>query len=70
MNLKLNKMTTEDKIRAMELLWNDLCGQSDKIASPEWHKKVLSAREKAIAKGKDKFNNWNSEKERIRRAVK
>lgn len=68
--LQLDKMTTEDKISAMESLWNDLCLQADKIASPSWHKDILSQREKSVSKAKEKFNDWNEEKERIRKSLK
>jgi len=63
-------MTKADKIRIMESLWDDLCRQAGGIPSPSWHKDVLSQREKSIAKGDDKFNDWNKEKERMRKSLK
>lgn len=70
MVLQLDRMTTRDKIRAMESLWDDLCKHADAVASPSWHKDVLSKREKSLAKGKEKFNAWDGEKERIRKSCK
>ncbi len=70
MTLQLNQMTIKDKIRAMESLWDDLCKHADAVTSPSWHKDVLSQREKSIAKGKDKFIEWNKEKGRIRKSLK
>ena len=67
--IELDKMTTADKIRAMESLWDDLCRHADRIPSPLWHKDILSQREKSVAKGKEKFNDWNKEKERIRKSL-
>lgn len=32
--IELDKMTTADKIRAMESLWDDLCRHADRIPSP------------------------------------
>ncbi len=69
MVLQLDKMTTADKIRAMESLWDDLCKHADAVASPSWHKDILSQREKSVAKGKEKFNDWDREKKRIRKSL-
>lgn len=68
--IPLDKMTTEDKIRTMEELWDDLCKHADKVPSPSWHKDVLAQREEAVSEGKDNFNDWDIEKERIRQALK
>lgn len=70
MSLQLNQMTTKDKIRAMESLWDDLCRHASAVASPSWHKDVLYQREKSLTKGKDKFIDWNKEKGRIRKSLK
>ena len=70
MALQLDKMTTADKIRAMESLWDDLCKHADAVASQSWHKDILSQREKSVAKGKEKFNDWDREKKRIRKSLK
>ena len=68
-SIKLDKMTIEEKIRAMESLWDDLCKHADSIPSPSWHKDILSQREDAVKKGKEKFLDWNEERERIRKSV-
>jgi TnpA family transposase len=34
-------MTTEEKIRAMEKIWDDLCKKAGSLSSPSWHKDVL-----------------------------
>ena len=70
MELRLDQMTTKDKIRAMESLWDDLCKNADMVASPSWHKDILSQREKSVSKGKEKINDWNKEKDRIRKSLK
>ncbi len=70
MILQLEQMTIKEKIGAMESLWDDLCKHADTVASPSWHRNILSQREKSIAKGKEKFNDWEKEKERIRKFLK
>ncbi len=44
--LPLKKMSIQDKISAMESIWEDLCQNAGDIASPEWHKDILKEREK------------------------
>lgn len=70
MELQLEQMTTKDKIHAMESLWDDLCKHAEVVTSPSWHKDILSQREKSLAKGKEEFNDWDREKERIRKFLK
>ena len=65
----LVKMTTEDKIRTMETIWEDLSKKGESIPSPSWHKDVLVEREKAIDNGKEKFIDWNEAKRQIKDAI-
>ena len=67
--LPLEKMSIEEKIQTMEIIWNDLCEKADRIPSPAWHEKVLQEREDSIRKGGDEFIDWNSAKKQIRDAV-
>jgi hypothetical protein len=50
----------------MEKLWDDLCKDPDSIPSPDWHKKILEAREQKITEGKAKFYTLEATKNRIR----
>lgn len=63
--LPLEKMTTEDKIQAMETIWDDLCKKADSVLSPPWHEKVLEAREGGIKNGEDEFVDWSTAKKNI-----
>ena len=69
MAINLQNMTTEEKLMTMELLWDDLCKNQIDLASPSWHETVLKDREKAIAKGKDKFGDWEEAKKEILNSV-
>lgn len=68
--IELDKMTTIEKVRIMEYLWDDLCKHSDKVPSPSWHEEALTRREEAVRNGKEKFNDWHVEKEKIRQSLK
>ncbi len=63
--LEIDRMTLAEKLRAMELLWDDLCRREEDIPVPQWHKDVLDERERAIAEGRAKFEDWETAKKRI-----
>jgi len=67
--LPLEQMSTEEKIRIMEAIWDDLCKQADSISSPSWHKDVLQKREEQIKNGDDEFIDWSKAKKHIRDSV-
>lgn len=69
MTLDLEKMTTEEKLKAMEMLWNDLCRSAPDFSSPSWHEDVLKEREQMIRDGKDKFVDWDQAKKDIRNSI-
>ena len=68
--LPLDKMTTEDKLAAMERLWEDLCRNPESLPSPSWHEDVLSAREKRVREGRAESAPFNGAKDRIRKSTK
>ena len=51
MNIAINQMTTAEKIRTMEDIWDDLCHHAEEVASPSWHQDVLLQREESLSKG-------------------
>lgn len=67
--LPLNKMTTAEKLEAMESLWNDLSQNSEDFSSPEWHEDVLMKREQAVKNGEEKFSDWETAKNKILKSL-
>jgi hypothetical protein len=63
--LQIDRMTLEDKLRAMEALWDDLCRQPDAVAVPQWQKDLLDARQRLIEEGKARFSDWETARKRI-----
>jgi len=54
-SLPLDKMSVEEKLRALELLWEDLSRTPSTVPAPALHKVVLEARERRLRDGKEKF---------------
>jgi hypothetical protein len=65
MDLNLEGMTTEEKLRAMEMLWDDICRSAPDFSSPPWHGDVLNQREQRMRGGKDQFVDWDKAKKDI-----
>jgi putative addiction module component (TIGR02574 family) len=65
--LPLDEMTVEDKLQAMEALWESLSADPGAIESPVWHEEELRERERKIAAGEAKFIDWEKAKANIRR---
>lgn len=52
---ELKKMSTSERLQAMEAIWDSLLYESDEIETPEWHAKILNDRKEKITSGKAKF---------------
>ena len=64
--LQLDRMTLEEKLGAMEALWDDLCRHEDQIQSPPWHEEILREREKRVQSGQESFIDWEAAKKELR----
>jgi hypothetical protein len=64
--LPLDKMNVEEKLQAMETLWDDLCRRAGEVTSPDWHGETLEQRESAHRRGEDDFQDWDTAKRNIR----
>jgi hypothetical protein len=69
MNLPLKDMTLQEKLGAMELLWDDLARSPESVESPGWHRDVLDARCERIAEGQARFVDWETAIKDIRSKI-
>jgi len=67
MTLPIQNLTIDEKLRAMEALWEDLSRREEQVPVPQWHKTVLGDRERMARKGKARFVDWETAKKRIAR---
>ncbi len=63
-------MTTEEKLRAMEVRWTELSRDSGSLESPAWHAAVLRDRDERIAKGKEPSIDWEVAKRQLRERLR
>jgi len=71
MSVEINfeQMSLSEKLRIMELLWDDLCQTETDIPSPQWHENVLMERENLIRDGKDEFIDWDQAKKEMKTQI-
>jgi len=67
--LPLDEMSVEEKIQAMESLWDDLCRKAGGVSSPNWHEEVLAERDAMHQRGDDEFENWDAAKRNIQNKI-
>ncbi|MCF6209309.1 MAG: addiction module protein [Gammaproteobacteria bacterium] len=67
--LPLDTMSVEEKLQAMESIWDDLCKKADSLSSPPWHEKILNEREGRLKRGEDQFVDWEEAKNNIRNDI-
>jgi hypothetical protein len=65
-SINLHGMTTPDKLRLMEALWQDLSADDSQVISPDWHGEVLAERDRLIASGEEKPLDWEIAKKQLR----
>jgi hypothetical protein len=46
--LEIDKMPLEEKLRALEALWADLSRKEQDIQSPPWHEQLLKERDERV----------------------
>jgi hypothetical protein len=67
--LPLSEMSVEEKLQAMEALWEDLSRNADLLESPAWHEEVLRERDRQLETGEASFMDWEQAKAHIRKRV-
>lgn len=64
---EVSSLSREERLQAMEWLWESLCQEQEKIESPGWHGEVLAARKAKVDAGEAQFLTIAELKERLRR---
>ena len=70
MNLNLQEMSRQEKLRAMHVLWEDLVRDDEAVESPAWHGEVLMETEERVQAGTERIWDWEEAKEELRRRAR
>jgi hypothetical protein len=64
--LSIENLTRIEKLRMMEVIWDDLSRDSETFSSPEWHAQALKDAERALAENRTHFVSWDAAKKMLR----
>ena len=53
--IEIKKMSTIERLQAMEALWDSLMDEESEIESPQWHRDLIEERKRKIENGKAEF---------------
>jgi hypothetical protein len=67
-DLPLDSMSTSQKLEILEAVWASLCRNPSDVESPAWHAAVLTQRKRRLESGEATVSDWESAKQRIRKA--
>ena len=51
----IEQLSISEQLETMELLWESISSQPDKVSSPDWHADILKAREKKVNSGEEEY---------------
>ena len=64
--LSIENLTRTEKLRMMEVIWDDLSRDAETFSSPEWHAQALKDAERALAENQTHFVSWEATKKMLR----
>jgi hypothetical protein len=67
MTLDLQRMSRDEKLRMMHVLWEDLAKDDSQTESPEWHRRALDETEARAKSGTETVYGWEAAKAELRR---
>jgi len=67
--LPLDRMTTSEKLQALEAIWDALCDDPESVPSPPWHSEILRTREQRAQEDASRFIDWDQTKQEVRDAT-
>ena len=61
----IERMSLEERLQTMELLWSSIAGMPEAVNSPDWHKDVLADRVAKVERGEGEFLSLAQLKDRL-----
>jgi sugar-specific transcriptional regulator TrmB len=65
--LTIKKMSWDEKLRAMEELWESLSREESRLESPAWHRQALRETTSRYRTGEEKPIDWAAAKQELRK---
>ena len=65
---EIERMSVEERLQTIELLWDSISKLGDAVASPAWHGQVLAARRAKVDAGEGQFLSMDELRDRLKRS--
>ncbi|MDZ7720937.1 MAG: addiction module protein [Balneolaceae bacterium] len=65
--INIDKLSREEKLQLMHVIWEDLVKDEKQVQSPKWHEEVLRETEERVREGKEHTISWSKAKEELRK---
>ena len=65
---EIERMSVDERLQAIEQLWDSISRMGDAVASPAWHGEVLAARRASVDAGEGQFLSIAELRDRLRPA--
>ena len=66
-NETVQQMSRVERLKLMELLWEQLSRPDEALESPAWHAQELRETEQRLTEGKEQVREWDAAKKELRR---
>ncbi len=67
---EIERMSLTQKLQTMELIWQSLAANEERVESPRWHKTVFEDRLAKVEAGKGEFLTIEQLKKRLAKRAK
>ena len=64
--IDLESMTTAEKLRLLEAVWQDLSRVPEQLPVPAWHRDLLEERQRRLRRGESHLSEWPDAKRGVR----
>lgn len=64
---EIQQMSWEDKLRALEELWEAITREGDRYESPAWHRDALNETRQRVESGSEEAIDWATAKRELRK---
>jgi hypothetical protein len=64
-SLAIDRMSWEEKLRALEELWEAIAREGDRYQSPDWHEQELKQTQQRYESGAEESVDWSEAKREL-----
>lgn len=68
-SIPIHKMTLQEKLQAVDLLWSSISAETSEEVSPSWHADELEQRLLQSSAGGSMFEDWEAVKQELQDLV-